>query len=72
MRSVSWCCACWLTACRPTNSWSGVRVWPRLSSKGSRSHRSARGSKARVLSVEVRPYAHDLVSDRHEFRVVDA
>ena len=30
------------------------------------------GVEARVLSVEVRPYAHDLVSYRHEFRVVDS
>ena len=33
---------------------------------------SARGVEARVLSVEVRPYAHDLVSYRHEFRVVSS
>ena len=30
------------------------------------------GFEARVLSVEVRPYDHDLVSDRHEFRVVSS
>lgn len=28
------------------------------------------GVEGRVLSVEVRPYAHDLATDRHEFRVV--
>ena len=30
------------------------------------------GVEARVLSVEVRPYAPDLVSLRHEFRVVSS
>ena len=30
------------------------------------------GVDARVLSVEVRPYAHDLVSHSHEFRVVNS
>ena len=30
------------------------------------------GVEARVLSVEVRPYAPDLVSYRHEFRVVSS
>ena len=30
------------------------------------------GVEARVLSVEVRPYTHDLVTLRHEFRVVSS